>query len=315
MGKKTILIVACLVVLILVSCCCIFAVFFAVQKDFNFENWLDQNTLNNDQNDFENDQDNDLDTTTTTISTTTSTTNNNLIPQKYAIIVSGESNDAQHYTWFKNSTKQAYDLLITKGYSDNNIDYLFETASETGVDYESTVDNFTMVIDQLREKSTSIDNIVVILIGHGYFDGTNSYYTLHDYNIQDTEMADMFSDIKRDKVVFVFSPCNTGGFIDDLSGPDTVVISSTRPDESNKAAFIEPFLASFDGSGDKNNDGNVSFAEAFNFASKSVGDQYKNNNWGNLTEHAQLDDNGDGISHEAPVPNEGDGGLARESYL
>ncbi len=35
---------------------------------------------------------------------------------------------------------------------------------------------------------------------------------------QDIEMAGMFKDIKRDKLIFVFSPCNSGGFIDDLSG-------------------------------------------------------------------------------------------------
>ena len=96
---------------------------------------------------------------------------------------------------------------------------------------------------------------------------------------------------------------------------NTVVITSTRKDETNSAAFIEPFLASFDGIGDANSDGKVSFAEAFNHASNNVSDQYINNNWGTITEHAQLDDNGDAISHEAPVPSGGDGQLAEDIYL
>jgi hypothetical protein len=62
-------------------------------------------------------------------------------------------------------------------------------------------------------------------------------------------------------------------------------------------------------------DGKVSFAEAFNYASNNVRDQYNNNNWSIITEHAQLDDNGDTISHEAPVPSEGDGQLAEDIYL
>ena len=48
---------------------------------------------------------------------------------------------------------------------------------------------------------------------------------------------------------------------------------------------------------------------------KSVKDQYANNHWGTLTKHAQLDDNGDGISNEAPIPSGGDGALAGEVFL
>ena len=155
----------------------------------------------------------------------------------------------------------------------------------------------------------------MIVVGHGGFDGTNSYYCLSDSNLFDTEMADMFKDITRDKLVFVFSPCNSGGFIDNLSGNNTVVITSTRKEEANRAAFIEPLLAAFDGPGDSDLDGKISFAEAFNFASASVKQQYADNRWGTLTEHGQLDDNGDKISTEALAPDGKDGKLAGEIFL
>ncbi|MBE3094849.1 MAG: caspase family protein [Actinobacteria bacterium] len=236
-------------------------------------------------------------------------------PQKYAIIASGASYDSQHYAWFLNSTSMAYKLLKNNGYPDENIYYLFESAKESNVDYEATIGNFKKVIEGLQEKAGKTDTIVLFLIGHGTYRGTNSYYTLNGYNLSDVEMASMFKNVKRDKLIFVFSPCNSGGFVDDLSGKNTVVITSTRKDETNSAAFIEPFLASFDGIGDANSDGKVSFAEAFNYASNNVSDQYINNNWGTITEHAQLDDNGDAISHEAPVPSGGDGQLAEDIYL
>ena len=94
-----------------------------------------------------------------------------------------------------------------------------------------------------------------------------------------------------------------------------MIITSTRKDEANRAAFIEPFLAAFDGPGDSDLDGKVSFAEAFNFASASVKQQYTDNGWGILTEHAQLDDNGDKISTEALAPDGKDGELAGQIYL
>jgi hypothetical protein len=241
--------------------------------------------------------------------------NGNQSPQKFAIVASGASNDSQHYEWFLNSTSMAYKLLKNNGYSDENIYYLFESSKEQDVDYEATIGNFKEVIKKLQEKARETDNIVLFLIGHGTYIGTNSYYTLNNYNLPDFEMAGMFKSIKRDKLIFVFSPCNSGGFINDLSGENTVVITSTRKDETNSAAFIEPFLTSFDGIGDTNSDEKVSFAEAFNYASKNVRDQYIDNDWGKLTEHAQLDDNGDKISHEAPVLNKGDGQLATDTYL
>jgi hypothetical protein len=242
-------------------------------------------------------------------------TGSNQTPQKYAIIASGASYDSQHYAWFLNSTSMAYKLLKNNGYPDENIYYLFESDKEPNVDYQATIGNFKKVIEELQEKAGKTDTIVLFLVGHGTYRGTNSYYTLNGYNLSDVEMASMFKKVKRDKLIFVFSPCNSGGFVNDLSGKNTVVITSTRKDETNSAAFIEPFLASFDGIGDANSDGKVSFAEAFNYASNNVSDQYINNNWGTITEHAQLDDNGDTISHEAPVPSGGDGQLAEDIYL
>jgi hypothetical protein len=239
----------------------------------------------------------------------------NQTPQKYAIIASGASYDSQHYKWFLNSTSMAYKLLKNNGYPDENIYYLFESDKEPNVDYQATIGNFKKVIEELQEKAGKTDTIVLFLVGHGTYRGTNSYYTLNGYNLSDVEMASMFKNVKRDKLIFVFSPCNSGGFVNDLSGKNTVVITSTRKDETNSAAFIEPFMASFDGIGDANSDGKVSFAEAFNYASNNVSDQYINNNWGTITEHAQLDDNGDTISHEAPVPSGGDGQLAEDIYL
>jgi len=294
MNKKILIILGAVGVVVLCILFSIVGIFYFLQPGV----W-DKITNNLDSGN----QDNNTDETDTSTS------------KKYALVISGESNDAQHYKWFKDSSQQAYKLLLQNGYPAEDIYYLFEGAGEMDVDYESTLANLEKVVLEIKNKSTEKDNLVFIFIGHGGFDGTHSSYSLADTSIRDDKLAAMFSILKRNKLSIVFSPCNTGGFVDDLSGSDTVFISSTRPDESNRAAFIEPFLSAFDGSGDSNKDGKVSFAEAFNFASKSVQEQYANNNWGTLTEHAQLDDNGDGISHESPIPNEQDGTQAEETFL
>jgi hypothetical protein len=235
--------------------------------------------------------------------------------QKFAIVISGASYNRQHYNWFLSSTAMAYKLLRNSGYMDENVYYLFEDKNEPDVDYSSTMNNFKKSVREIKSRSGAADNLLVILIGHGGFDGADSYYCLSDSNLYDAEMADMFKGIKKDKLIFVFSPCNSGGFIDNLSGENTVIITSTRKDEANKAAFIEPFLTAFDGLGDSDSDGKVSFMEAFNYASASVKQQFIDNSWGILTEHAQLDDNGDKISSEVLVPGGNDGGLAGQIFL
>ena len=235
--------------------------------------------------------------------------------QKFAIVIGGASHDRQHYNWFLGSTGMAYKLLKNSGYTDENIYYLFEGKNEPDVDYLSTMSNFKKAVQDIRSRSGAADTILLILIGHGGYDGSNSSYALSDYNLPDTEMAGLFKDIKRDKLIFVFSPCNSGGFVDDLSGNNTVIITSTRKDETNRAAFIEPFLTAFNGSGDADMDGKVSLAEAFNHASASVKQQYIDNSCGILTEHAQLDDNGDKVSNQTPLPDGGDGKLAGQIFL
>lgn len=243
------------------------------------------------------------------------TVENNFNSQRYAVVVSGASLDSQHYKWFLNSTNMAYKLLKNNGYIDENIYYLFENSKELYVDYEATIDNFKKISAELQEKAKDKDNIVLFLIGHGSYRSTNSYYSLSDYSLSDIELAELFKNIKRNKLVFVFSPCNSGGFVDNLSGKNTIVITSTRKDESNRAAFIEPFLTSFDGIGDTDKNGKVSFEEAFNYACINVKEQFADNDWSTLTEHAQLDDNGDKISHEYPITDSGDGLLAEDTYL
>lgn len=240
---------------------------------------------------------------------------NNLGSQRYAVIASGASLNSQHYKWFLNSTNMAYKLLKNSGYIDENIYYLFENSKELYVDYEATINNFKKITAELQEKTKENDNIILFLIGHGSYSPPNSYYALDDYNLSDIELAEMFKNIKRNKLIFVFSPCNSGGFVDNLSGKNTVVITSARKDESNRAAFIEPFLTSFDGMGDTDKDGKVSFEEAFNYACVNVKEQFAANGWGTLTEHAQLDDNGDKISHEYPLTDTGDGLLSKDIYL
>jgi len=115
--------------------------------------------------------------------------------------------------------------------------------------------------------------------------------------------------------VVVFNMASASGeFIKPLSGRGRVVVTATRSgQEQNATRFPEHFiaaLASRDADADQN--GRVSVLEAFDYASRLTAEQYKRA--GRLaTEHALLDDSGDGVGHATAEG--GDGVLARNTYL
>jgi hypothetical protein len=75
--------------------------------------------------------------------------------------------------------------------------------------------------------------------------------------------------------------------------------------------FVEGLQA---GNADRDKDGRVSILEAFNYASQKVGEYYSDQ--GNLqTEHPVLDDRGDGVGHGQPGVENGQGLLAKTTFM
>jgi hypothetical protein len=75
--------------------------------------------------------------------------------------------------------------------------------------------------------------------------------------------------------------------------------------------FVEAFK---DGNADVDKNGRVSVLEAFSYAARKVEEYYSKE--GNLqTEHPVLEDSGDGKANAKPGPENGEGLLARTTYL
>jgi hypothetical protein len=132
--------------------------------------------------------------------------------------------------------------------------------------------------------------------------------------LQDDELAEWLKDIEAGRIITVLEPCHSGGFIWDIRGPKIIACSATVDDDySWENVFIRGITSAFhweDEYGnpvdaDTNEDGYISVAEAFNYAA--------DNDY--FSEIPQYDDNGDGISHTDPIPNEDDGELGEKTYL
>lgn len=134
----------------------------------------------------------------------------------------------------------------------------------------------------------------VILIGHGTFDGREAKFNLRGPDVSAGELTGWLNPIHRPTIV-IDTTSASAPFLNKLKAPNRVVITATRSGHEQNYSRFGSFLAEAiaDPAGDLDQDGQTSLLEAFLSASHRIGEFYQSA--GRLaTEHALLDDNGDG---------------------
>ena len=167
----------------------------------------------------------------------------------------------------------------------------------------------------------------LVLIGHGTFDGKEARFNLRGPDVSASDLALWLKPFHRPLAV-IDTSSSSAPFLAKLSATNRVIITATRSGhEQNYARFGNYFAEAISSpDADLDKDGQVSLLEAFLIASRRVAEFYKLE--GRLaTEHALLDDNGDGLGTPAdwfrglravkrPKENAGlDGLLARQCVL
>lgn len=136
----------------------------------------------------------------------------------------------------------------------------------------------------------------VVLIGHGTFDGRVAKFNVHGPDFTDTDLATWLATYPGE-LTLINTASASGSFIREVSKPGRVVITATKNEgEVFFTRFGRFFAEAVAGSpeADLDNDQQISLLESFLFAADRVGLFYKED--GRLaTEHALLDDNGDGL--------------------
>jgi hypothetical protein len=134
----------------------------------------------------------------------------------------------------------------------------------------------------------------IVLIGHGTFDGRDARFNLRGPDFTAAELATWLEPFQR-PIAIINGASASGPFLQHLSGPDRVIVTATRSGyEQNYARFGLHFAKAIaDPAADLDKDGQVSILEAFLVAARRVAEFYETE--GRLaTEHALIDDNGDG---------------------
>ena len=134
----------------------------------------------------------------------------------------------------------------------------------------------------------------LVLIGHGTYARDIAKFNLQGPDVSATDLSKWLGKAQQ-PVVIINCASSSGPFVNRLSGPNRVVVTATRSGiEQNYARFGEYFSEAIGSpDSDLDHDGEVSVHEAFLRASYGVRRFYESESR-IATEHALIDDNGDG---------------------
>lgn len=165
-------------------------------------------------------------------------------------------------------------------------------------------------------RSEPGDLVMVLLIGHGTARGDRILFNLPGPDLSAAELSRLLDELDQRRVVVVNAASSSGPFIPATSGPHRVVITATANAAENRhpsfgGHFVNAFAAP---AADRDKDGRISLLEAFVFADSQVALGYERDKR-LRTEHALLDDDGDGAGTSTPGGGGSDGSLAARIFL
>ena len=158
-----------------------------------------------------------------------------------------------------------------------------------------------LALADLGKKLQPSDTLWVFTLGHGHYDGRRAWWHLAGRDPSDEDFGRWLGEVRCREQVIWLTHSSSGWFVKPLSRPGRIVIAATAADdESNETEFPHALttvmklpLARLDA----NADDQVSVAEIFAATLEEVNRRFQKDK--RLpTEHAQLDDDGDGRGSE-----------------
>ena len=194
---------------------------------------------------------------------------NLIAAEKYAIVIGGEDASDGKYLkpgtmW--NDTYLMWEELYQKGYKNENIFVLFRDGRDQYswdfqhiarrynprelypeirkiTDYAATKENLELVIEKLKTECTKDDFLLTYVNTHGgrlnnqfpkstdWEEDYMSFIQLQDdATVHDTTFARLMNEIPTNKKAYMMQNCFSGGFVDDLEGPNAIVHTAVGMD-------------------------------------------------------------------------------------
>lgn len=165
-------------------------------------------------------------------------------------------------------------------------------------------ETLTLIAGQARPE----DDFVLILIGHGSFDGVEYKFNLAGPDISAQELARLCDRVPAKRQLIVNTSSASGGSIPVLERPGRAVIAATKSGtEKNATIFCRFWVeALHDPDADVDKNEAISALEAFQYATRKTAAYYESEKR-LATEHAVFEDTGKGDAVREPASDSGEG--------
>ncbi len=235
--------------------------------------------------------------------------------EHHLLIASGIGGDEAYSQQFTRHALQLRDAALAAGIVRERITWL-DATPHAEADGRSDKAAIEAAIAAIGARAGADDRVFIVLIGHGNARGDGAVFNLPGPDIEAAEFDAALAALPTQTLTLVNTASASGPFIAALAGPKRIVISATASArEYHAPRFGEHFVAAFtDAIADRDKDERVSMLEAFDYARREVRREFEADKR-ILTEHALLDDNGDGDGSGAPGETGADGALARRVHL
>lgn len=163
----------------------------------------------------------------------------------------------------------------------------------------------------LAEQMKPADALVLVLIGHGTYDGFEYKFCIPGSDMTATELASLLDRLPAQKQLVVNTTSSSGGSIEVLRRPTRIVIAATKSGSEKNATVFGRYWAEAlrDPAADADKNDTVSALEAFNFAQTKT-TEFFDTQKRLATEHSVLEDTGKGEGERKPSAENGEGKLA-----
>lgn len=192
-----------------------------------------------------------------------------------------------------------------------DLDKLFKNSGTNAHVYtltgdQSTRANLTQILTSIAREAKPDDDFVLILIGHGSFDGVEYKFNLVGPDITAAELAALSDRIAAKRQLIVNTTSASGGSVAALERPGRAIIAATKSGtEKNATVFARYWLEALqDPTADLDKSDSISGMEAFEYAARKTAAFYESQKR-LATEHATFEDTGHGEPVREPSQNEG----------
>jgi hypothetical protein len=226
---------------------------------------------------------------------------------RHALILCGHPGDDEHAKSFAETARKLGEgLAKSVGIPSERQRIVFGAEKPKDLpsaDGPATREGVAAAVAEIKKALRPEDGLWVICLGHGHHDGRHAWWNLPGPDLNAAEFGKLFADVNCREQVFVLTSSLSGYFVAPLAKRDRVVIAATEADAETNETTFPTVLATVLTTGldateqDFDKDGKLTLFDLYVAVAKEIAQNYASAEQ-LATEHAQLDDDGDGVGHE-----------------